>query len=565
MVRCGIPLAFALALAGCGGQIAGAGDAPKAPPIHPRSTAEPGSKPAASPADPARPPTSPAADWMPVPGGLRSLTSVEYGKSVRDLLGADLPLPPFERDDILGGYTSVAARILAVSTNDVDRLSDAAAAIARRIAGDAKRRVELTGCQPTGPADATCADKFVRRFGRLAWRRPLTDVEAQRYTRLQISAGGKLEDFWAGVELTLSAFLQSPMFVYRFELGTPGKDARAPRALDPYEIATRLSYVLLNTTPSAALLDAALRGDLATPEGVRSQAEKLLTDARVSAEMGRFFDEWLQLDRLATVERNTSSFTPKLREAMREETLRGLRDLAFDRNGDVREAMAARTTFVNADLAKIYGLPAPVGDASAYNMATLPPGPRAGLFGQASFLTIHSEAVRPSAVLRGKAINESFLCKEVPQPPPNVEAMFPAAPKATMTARDQLKIHRANPACAPCHDRLDPPGLAFENFDHIGRYRERDGMLAIDPSGDLDGKRFADAAEFGAQVGAHPAFAACLVRQLFRYATGVLEDAGQEPRLAALGQRFTEVHHGLRSLVLELVSDPVFRFVGEPR
>jgi hypothetical protein len=237
-----------------------------------------------------------------------------------------------------------------------------------------------------------------------------------------------------------------------------------------------------------------------------------------------------------------------------------LTDIAFTRGADFREVFDARNTFVNKELATLYGLPAPSG--TDFAAAVLPDsGMRAGILGQASFLAVSSQPNRSSPTRRGKFIREMLLCQTIPTPPPNVDPFPDAAPG---TARDKLTSHRQNPACASCHQMMDPIGLGLENFDGIGAFLTMDNGQVIDATGDLDGMHFGGPRDLGLALKNHPDAPSCLARNLYRHAVAHIENTGEEAAIALLMKAFQDSGFRFRSLVEGMVQSPAFVYAAKP-
>ncbi len=497
--------------------------------------------------------------FVPAPGGFRLLTEVEYANTIRDILGNDIEVPPgIPLAETEGGYHSIAAVTRILEDGHVKKLALAAAAIARQAVAPA-RRAALASCTPSTATDAACAASLVRALARRMFRRPLTAGEEGPYLQIFTDAamrpGG---DFWGGVEMALVALLQAPDFLYRSELGGQAVAPGAARRLLGHEIATRLSYMLTATTPSAALLDAALRGELDTPDGLRRVIDELLDAPRSQAAFDMFYAGWLSLEEL-----RGSRLSTALQKAMEQETILMLRDAASGAGGGLKGAMVARTTYLNDALAAFYGLPAPGG--TGFKKVFLPPnGARIGLLGHGSFLAnVRSDVHKRNVLIfRGLAVLERFLCRTLPSVPDNI--VEPTLPPKPRTGRQYSEDSRlAGGSCRGCHTGWDPVGFAFEHFDEIGRYRKTDNRLPIDPSGNIAGTPFADAAGLSKLVSEAPDFAACVSKHLYRHATGRVETAEQSERLGRLARRFAQQGWSVRKLAADLAADPLFLTVGD--
>jgi hypothetical protein len=515
---------------------------------------------AAGPGAGFEPPTPEQLEAQPPSPSLRRLTLSQYRESVRDLLavtpdtGKLTPLAP------INGLRALAASALTLPEKDVEAFATLADSLSAQVFADVAGRQKLTGCDGKQSA---CAQGFVASFGRRAFRRPLTADERARYLALLNKATQATGDGWLGLQVVVNALLQSPNMLYRSELGEPDPAAPGQRRLSDLELASRLSFFLWNSAPDAELLDAAESGALATKEGLSAQAKRLLAAPRAAEASEELFSDYLQLDALDALAKLPETYpqaTPALAAAMKEETLTGLRELLFLRGADFRTAFTSTKTFVNADLAKLYGLRAP--NAAGFSEVELPAkGPRAGLVLQAGFLALHSHPSRSSPTLRGKFIRESLLCLSIPPPPPDVETALPNTGAAT-TARQKLSIHREQAKCAGCHGLMDPMGLALENFDGIGAYRETESGLPIDASGELDDATFQDARGFVAVLAEHEALPLCFAKTALRYARGALEHSSEEPSIAALNTRFEAGGFRVADLLLAIATDRSFRYVG---
>jgi hypothetical protein len=331
-----------------------------------------------------------------------------------------------------------------------------------------------------------------------------------------------------------------------------------------HELAARLSFFVWNTTPDAALLAAADSGELSNAAGVSAQVQRLLASARATDAIDELFADYLQLEALDSLVKLPEAYpaaTATLPDAMKQETLLSLREFLWNAGGDYRDVFTSNRTFVNRELAKLYGVTPPAGDSFA--QVTLPAnGPRAGLLTQASFLALHAHPGRSSPTVRGKFLRENLLCQAIPSPPDNVDTSLPASPNDKLTARQRLTAHREDPSCASCHQLMDPLGLALEHFDGIGAYRETENGLTIDATGELDGVRFDDARGLAGVVAAHPNTTDCFVRTVLRYARGTLENGSEVALLASLEGEFARSGYGLRALVSAVATEPSFRQTG---
>ena len=422
------------------------------------------------------------------------------------------------------------------------------------------------GCTPTDPGDQACLSEFVASFGYLAFRRPLIDEEIASYTAVGLAAALELDDFDYGIQTTIATFLQSPHFLYQVEVGEP-TEVPGVRRLSGLEVATRMSLLLTDTIPDAELLAQAEAGALDNEAGVREAAEALLMRPEARGALAEFFSEVYRLRDLPNTPKDPAvfpEFGPSLSAAMAQETLALIDELAWEQDADFRDLFDAPYTFVDAELAALYGLPEPEQYGDELTRVTLPEEQRrGGLFGHAGVLSLQAHVTTTSPTHRGKFLRQQIFCLSIPAPPGEVDTSLPVNDE-WKTMRQRLEVHMSDPTCKGCHMMMDPIGLGLENYDAIGRFRTTDNGEPIDAESDLDGLRFAGAAELGALVKDAPETSACLVRNLFRHGTGHIEHEGEYDELDRIDAAFGESGYRMQDLLVELVASPAFRLVGDP-
>ena len=310
-------------------------------------------------------PAEPPPRFVPAPGGLKRLTTAHYHNTLRDLFGDKADLPShLEPDTLVAGSATVGAARIGLSEHGVEKFARAAFDLSTAALREPGFVARFVPC-PVGdaPFDAACAQGFIRGFGRRAWRRPLTPEEIDRYGRLASGVAGQGGGGLAGgLAAVTAAMLQSPHFLYRSEIGVPDPKDPTRRRLTDYEMASRLAYFLWGAPPDDQLLDAAEAGRLSTEEGLSSETERMLRSPRARDTMSGFFVELFRLrrlDRLYEGRGKHPRFTTTVPQAMKGETLRLIEEVAFDPKRDFREIFSSRFTYVNGELARLYGLPAP--------------------------------------------------------------------------------------------------------------------------------------------------------------------------------------------------------------
>jgi len=491
---------------------------------------------------------------------MRRLTSDEFIRSMRDLVGVAVDLT-IEPDTRLDGFVKVGAARTAVSPLGTELYQTAAYKVVDAIWSDPAKKAVWIDCDPG--AGAACARQVITRFGRRAWRRPLTTDELDRYTNLATQTGTILGDPQAGLQNALAGLLQSPHFIYRIELGEPDPANQARLRFADHEIATRLSYFLLNSMPDETLLAAADRGELASADGIRAQAKRILDTTGGHESIRGYARDFFNLAAVDTVPKDPTlypEFTPALRASMKEEVERMWESAAFGPAARLLDVFTTRNTFVDDGLAALYGLKKP-GQASMVATTLPDSGARAGILGTGAFLSVRAKINETTPTLRGRFVREVLMCQSVPNPPPNVNTNLPTPPTGVMLSRrQQLEQHRSSASCAACHSLMDPIGLAFENFDAIGQYRDTDRGLPIDASGNLDGAAFAGPRELGQRLQDSPAVHQCMMRNLYRYVLGENESSGGESWIAELEHQFDQSGQRFTDFVLAFVTSDLFRF-----
>lgn len=492
------------------------------------------------------------------PTGLRLLTPTQYQSSILDVLG------PVAAPAVGQWRSSLAAAQGGVAAAAVEDYEEAAHAVTTELFTDPELRAELTGCEPTTAPDDACVTATLETLGRRAWRRPLTEDEITRWASVASSTADLLGgDPWIGLQHAVAGLLQSPNFLYRVELGTPVSDDQPYLVrLDAYELASRLSYLVWNTTPDDELLDAAAVGDLDSSAGIAAAVDRLFSSTRSRDGVIQLFVDMYDLDALLSLQKDPAllpAFTPTVGPALREELVRVIDDTVLAQR-DYRRLFDTRQGYVNAELAALYGLPGEFGPDFTPVML---PEPRGGLLTLAGFLAINSGEASTSPTKRGLTVRRVVMCQSIPPPPPDVEAKLPEPTDGQpMTKRQMLEQHRTDPACAGCHSFTDPIGLALENYDALGGFRATDQGLTIDPSGDLDGMPFADAGELGSLLAVQPATSDCVVKNLYRYASGHIEQPLEQPVLDELSAALVEGGYDLPATIATLAQSDAFRFAN---
>ena len=502
---------------------------------------------------------------------LRRLSHSQYNRTVRDLLGdGSLPANQFPPEDFVNGFKN---QYVAQALSPL--LEDAYSATAEKLARAAFRSGDSHGLIPCKPS-AACRTEFVGAFGAKAFRRPLSDAEVKRYDALF----QKAPTFMAGAQIVVEAMLQSPNFLFRLE---DSKQAN----WTPYATASRLSYALWDSMPDDALIAAAARGELDTQEGVARSARRLLDGPKARQAIDEFTSQWLRFDRVLTATKERRSyplFTPDTAIAMTQEARRFVSDLVW--NGrNFMELFTAADAYPNGDLARIYQIETPADD---YERVPLPAGSeRAGILGQALFLTLTAKPDDTSPTARGVFVREQFLCQHVADPPPGVNTNLPPVTQdRPMTNRERLAMHATNKACAGCHNLVDPIGNGLERFDAIGQRREKLKLtfgqvfgeanqekraatttveVPLDTTGQVAGlpnSAFSSPKELGAVLAASPQCQECIVKQYFRYVAGRTETPADRPLIRRVLEEFKRSGFQFREMVISMVSAPELRGEG---
>ena len=380
---------------------------------------------------------------------------------------------------------------------------------------DTASRQRIFVCRPANASDAApCAREVLSTLAQRAYRRPVTEVDVEELMRLY-TIGSPDGDFDAGIELALEGLLAAPAFLFRIGHDPMGATAGTVYRLSDLELASRLSFFLWKSFPDDELLAVAADGRLADPTVMDQQVRRLLADPKATRWMNDFVAQWLTVRNIQAHDPNPNMFAgfdDNLRDAMERET-----ELFFEHqvrdNQPLLDLLRADTTFLNARLAKHYGVPGVYG--THFRRVPVTDLARQGLLGHASILTVTSYAHRTSVVLRGKWVLETLLGAPPPPPPPNVPPLEENRPGAMPTSlRERMERHRENPVCASCHAPMDPLGFALENFDPIGMWRDTDSGAPIDAATTLTD---------GAEVDGPAGFRECLLSRSDEFLRTVTE------------------------------------------
>jgi hypothetical protein len=537
-------LVFALVCAGCTGSIGG--DDPAGPPV-----AEDGTRADGVCAGVAAPDTR-----------LMRLTHVQYDNSVRTLLGVDsTPASTFTPDPSFDGFSNNADKLAVDDRLARDYQRSAGTIADATIASDAlvKKLVVCDGCV------RETVEKLLTR----AFRRPATSEEVDAYANAWTqgkAAYGSGDDFKDGLHLVLEAALQSPSFLYRAEL-SDGLTAEGVIALSPYEIASRLSYMLWNDMPDDELFRAAREGELATAEGVAKQAARMVEDPKAHGPVLDFHRQWLQLDlvnedKLRRDPTKFPDFDPKVASTLRTETEKFVDDV-FQNGGGLNALLTANYTYVNAQTAPLYGLSGTFG--ADLVRVELDPKQRSGILTQLGFLASRSFFDTSSPIHRGVFIQRKVLCAALPDPPGGVDLKLPPITGEIKTTRQQVEHHTSPTLCQGCHAKMiNPTGFAFEHYDATGKWRDQENGVAIDATGSIaidDGTIHYDGAvDFTHQIANSTAANECYATHWVTYGYGRQVKALDGCSIRKMGEKLRSNGYSIKALLGDLTATSSFRF-----
>ncbi len=495
--------------------------------------------------------------------GLRRITALQYDSALEVVLG-DLSRParallpedprtPFDTD----------YREQRVSPGLIEGSELLARDAAARLLEDTARRDTVVGCTPTTATDRDCMESFLRRGGRLALRRALTDEDVAFFLdgddafEGALASAERFDDFYEGVSIVVQLLLQDPEFLYRVEIGTPVPEKPGYFKLSANEVASRMAFFLWGSVPSSALLDLAEAGALDTAAGRTSAAMDMLEDPRARERFTLFHSMWLGYEKLIPGD--------ELGLAMRAETEALFSRVLFDDEMAWQDVFRLEETYVNEILAMNYDLPVPESgsDWVRYEMDA-----RRGLFSHGTFLSIGGKLGDTSPVLRGLAVQTRAFCRTINPAPPEVDVDAP--PESDALCKEQRYAQHSEGGCIDCHAAMDPVGFGLEAFDQRGRFRTHEidipttdvdeSVCEIRGDGELvDIGTFSgpgELAELGLESGL---LRDCFLKQMHRFVVGRGElDRSDARTIDELDDALGEGDFTLRQLVTAIVSADAF-------
>ncbi len=500
----------------------------------------------------------------PGPFVIRRLSKAEYGATLRDLYGVDPAITDSLPEEVLGeGYLNSISPLQSELFLDIaSKVVEQVVAPEGRAPTAAQKR--LFGATPPKGADLRqAARKVARSLARDAFRRPPSESELDVLVDVYDLGRDNQLNHTGALGLMLKAVLVSPQFLFITPAGEVDSDEDIVR-LDDHQLASRLSYLLWAAPPDKELSALADRGELHQPEVLRTQAQRLLKSPRARALFDGFGAQWLRvggLDRQVFDPQVFPQMTPELRKAMFEEARLFFESIVRE-NQKVIRFVDSDYTYLNGPLAEVYGLGSSVKGAKMRRVKLTDPN-RGGILGMPATLAATSYPNRTSPVRRGVWALEQVLGERVPPPPPNVPELEEQADLnvAGLTLRQRTELHQKDPVCANCHRVLDPIGFGLENFDAIGRWRDKnDEGLAIDSSGELPtGETFSNPVELKRLLVKREAdLARNLTERLMAYALGRHLEGYDEIVIDQLMEKIARDDHRVRTIVTEVIASYLF-------
>ena len=436
------------------------------------------------------------------------------------------------------------------------------------IEGPLKTEADLAKRKGLLPTDKTNANEIrscLKQFAERAWRRPVPDAEMEQYVKLIAAEQEAGESFKSAYRAALASMLVSRSF-FNIEEGSPN-EKRA--MVNDFELASRLSFFLWSSMPDEPLFAAARSGKLHRPDILEQQVDRMLADPKITRFLESFPVQWLQLHRVGMFQPDPKlypEYDPWLEESMVLETTAYFAEL-FNENLPLREAIDSDWTMLNSRLAIHYGLTGP--HPRGVTRVTLGPETgRGGILTHASILSLTSDGTRHRPVHRGAWVSEAILAHTPPPPPPNVDPLEPVVgDKPKTTIRTQLEAHATDPNCVSCHSKIDPLGLAFENFDAIGRWRTTERVQGgvgddplVDASGKLpDGRNFANPAEFKQLLAGDERLAKAFLEQLATYALRRVMTVDNMEAIQSIAKGARDEGNGVKTLIRKLILSDLFQ------
>jgi len=489
-------------------------------------------------------------------GPLRRVTHEEYDSSVQRLVETTTtPSTAFPRQARAHGFTNGSAN-QSVDELQAEGYFEAAEALATEATRDLPR---LLACDVARDGELTCANRFIDRLATRAFRRPLEDSERTAYQAMYASARTQQLSFRQGIETVILAVLQSPNFLYHVEAGTPVANGLVK--LNGDAVAAKLATALWQSLPDTELITAARMGTLDTKEGVEAQARRMVADPQARAVLVRMFVELTRADEIDRVDKDARLFPTwtALRASMKTETTKYVESVLFDGDGRFESLLTAQHTFVDAELARLYQLPPVTG----WTRVSLTDSPRGGLLTQGSVLAVNAKANQSSPVLRGLFVRENVMCNPPPPPPQNANIVAPDV-RPGVSTRERFRQHSEDPACAGCHQLMDPIGLGFENFDAVAAWRVTDEGFDIIPDGHIYGSdvagNFLGVEDLARTLARSNDVTNCVGTQAFRFLAARHEGDGDTCSIYRANKISRMARGDVKELVVALVASDSFRY-----
>lgn len=500
---------------------------------------------------------------------IRRLTRFEYNNAVADLFGDTTQpasaLPP-ETIGRVGNVFGNDAALLSVSDTLAEQWGTVAEGVGLRATTTPAGLAKLPPCMSTS-TDDTCARTVIDSIASRAYHRAMAPAEVDELLALSKTARGT-STFASGIAGVIEAVLQAPEFLYRVELGAPAPDHPELRRPTADETAARLSFLFWGTIPDDALRAAAMSGSLATADGVKTQAERLIDDPRARPVVRFFFDNLLPISGITNLARDATMF-PKfamIGSSEREETQQFLEHEIFDADasGTWSGALTAPYTYVNGPLATFYGISGVTGNT--FQKVPWPDTTKhLGLLTQAGIMTGTITTNESNPVLRGSFIANKILCKNIVLPTdPAILAQVKIPTNVSgNTARERFTAHSAQALCHSCHQNLDPFGFALENYDPIGNWRDQENGETIDAKVTLPGftTTVNGPVDMAKTVASMPDAQSCFAQHWLEFGYGKTLDANDDCTQAAINDAFTKAGFNIKQLLVDLTQTDAFLYL----